>query len=77
MPFQRLVREVLHDTLGKKVRLQSHALLAIQEACEFFLVRLFENANLVAIHSKRVTVMPRDLELVMRICGMDSARYNH
>lgn len=48
------------------------ALLALQEASEAFLVRLFSDANLCAIHAKRVTLFPRDLQLARRIRGVDA-----
>ena len=66
MPFQRLVREIVAD-MGGEFRFQSTAILAMQEAAESYLVSLFEDANLCAIHSKRVTIMPRDMELARRI----------
>lgn len=47
----------------------SQAIAALQEAAEAYLVQLFENANLCAIHAKRVTIMPRDIELTRRIRG--------
>ncbi|EJK62422.1 hypothetical protein THAOC_16967 [Thalassiosira oceanica] len=69
-PFQRLVREVLEVHLEKKeMRLQSTAVLALQEASEAYLVGLFEDANLCAIHAKRVTLMPKDIQLARRIRG--------
>ena len=51
------------------LRFQSHAVLALQEAAEAYLVGLFEDTNLCAIHAKRVTIMPRDLQLARRIRG--------
>lgn len=68
LPFQRLVREL---ALGFKpdVRMQRGAVLAIQEAAEAFLVALFEDANACAMHAKRVTLMPRDVELARRVRG--------
>jgi len=68
LPFQRLVREI---TEGFKldVRFQSTALLALQEASEAYLVSLFEDTNLCAIHAKRVTIMPKDMQLARRIRG--------
>lgn len=51
------------------MRWQSQALLALQEATEAFLVHLFEDANLCAIHAKRVTVMQKDIQLARRIRG--------
>ena len=51
------------------LRFQSTALLALQEASEAYLVGLFEDVNLCAIHAKRVTIMPRDMTLALRIRG--------
>jgi histone H3 len=68
LPFQRLVREVVQD-INPKLRLQSHALACIQEASEAYLVGLFEDTNLCAIHAKRVTIMPKDIQLARRIRG--------
>jgi histone H3 len=67
LPFQRLVREVF----GKHgdYRLNSEALLALHEASEAYLTSLFEDTNLCAIHAKRVTIMPRDMQLARRIRG--------
>ena len=66
LPFQRLVREIA-QTFKQDVR--SAALMALQEACEAYLIRLFEDTNLCAIHAKRVTIMPKDIQLVRRIRG--------
>jgi len=51
------------------LRFQSNAVLALQEASEAFLVSLFEDTNLCAIHAKRVTIMPKDMQLARRIRG--------
>ena len=66
LPFQRLVREIAQD-YDSNIRFQSHALLALQEASEAYLVGLFEDTNLCAIHAKRVTIMPKDIQLARRI----------
>lgn len=68
LPFQRLVREIAQD-FKKDLRFQGDAVLALQEASESFLAALFEDANLCAIHAKRVTLMPKDLQLARRIRG--------
>ena len=52
-----------------QVRFQSTAIADLQEATENFIVGLFEDVNLLAIHAKRVTVMPRDIRLALRISG--------
>ena len=67
-PFQRLVREIAQE-MKRDVRFQSTALLALQEAAEMHLIQLFEDTNLCALHAKRVTVMPRDMQLARRIRG--------
>ncbi|TKC35979.1 hypothetical protein EI555_001626, partial [Monodon monoceros] len=60
LPFQRLVREIAQD-FKTDLRFQSSAVMALQEACEAYLVGLFEDTNLCAIHAKRVTIMPKDI----------------
>ncbi|KAF7313211.1 Histone-fold-containing protein [Mycena kentingensis (nom. inval.)] len=75
LPFARLVREIAvemttdYNHFATNVRWQSIALLALQEAAEAYLVHLFEDANLCAIHAKRVTLMQRDIQLARRIRG--------
>ncbi|KAL8574415.1 hypothetical protein ACOMHN_020398 [Nucella lapillus] len=68
LPFQRLVREIAQD-FKTDLRLQSSAVMALQEASEAYLVGLFEDTNLCAIHAKRVTIMPKDIQLARRIRG--------
>ena len=76
LPFQRLAREVLQD-LNKPgsyprysaERFQATSLLAIQESVEAFSVGLFEDVNLCTIHARRVTNMPKDMQLALRIRG--------
>merc|ERR1712187_1103562 len=68
LPFQRLVREIAQD-FKQDIRFQSTALLALQDASEAYLVGLFEDTNLCAIHAKRVTIMPKDMQLARRIRG--------
>ena len=67
-PFSRLVREVA-ETHKAGLRFQASAVAAIQEATEAFVVSLLSDANLAALHSGRVTAMPRDLQLVRRLRG--------
>ena len=68
LPFQRLVREIAQD-FKTDLRFQGSAILALQEAAEAYLVGLFEDTNLCAIHAKRVTIMPKDIQLARRIRG--------
>jgi histone H3 len=67
-PFQRLVRKLARNVKAD-LRFQSTAILALQEATEAYLVSLFEDTNLCALHARRVTIMPRDLHLARRIRG--------
>lgn len=78
LPFARLVKEIAQDFVTEQfavgsdavgLRWQSHAILALQEAAEAYLVHLFEDANLCAIHAKRVTIMQKDIQLARRIRG--------
>lgn len=66
MAFQRLVRQIT-QRLRPDMKYQTSALSALQEATEAYLVNLFEDALLCAIHGRRVTLMPRDLALTRRI----------
>ena len=68
LPFQRLVREIAQD-FKTDLRFQSAVILCLQEAAEAYLVRLFDDANLCAIHARRVTIMPKDIQLARRIRG--------
>jgi histone H3 len=67
-PFQRLVREIACD-IKSDLRMQSTALLALQEAAEAYLVGLFNDTNECALHAKRVTIMPKDMQLARLIRG--------
>jgi len=68
IPFIRLIREIA-QMFKSDLRFNSNALLALQDASEAYLVRLFEDANLCAIHAKRVTIFPKDMDLVRKIRG--------
>merc|ERR1711981_1409307 len=68
LPFQRLVRDIAGN-FKNDLRFQSSAVLALQEASEAYMVGLFEDTNLCAIHAKRVTIMPKDMQLARRIRG--------
>lgn len=79
LPFGRVVREIASEFVtgyysadqdAAGLRWQSHALLCLQEAAESYLVHLFEDVNLCAIHAKRVTIMQRDMQLARRIRGL-------
>ena len=68
-PFNRLVREILQSDLGKQLRWQQNAVIALQEAAEAYMVSLFEDSQLEAVHGKRITINPKDMQLARRIRG--------
>ena len=72
LPFQRLVRNIASE-YKPELRFQTDAVLGIQEAAEDYLVHLFEDTNIIAIHAKRVTILAKDMHLARRIRG-DIAR---
>ena len=65
LSFQRLVKEIAQDYM-LEIRFQSSSISVLQEAAEAYLIRLFEDANLYAIHAKRVTIFTKDMKLAMR-----------
>ena len=67
-PFQRLVKQIAQE-IKESVRFQSTAVLALQEASEYYLVGLFEDTNMCTLHGKRMTIMPKDMQLARRIRG--------
>ena len=69
LPFARLVREIQQEMSREAYRWQGTAILALQEAAEAHLVGLFEDCNLCALHAKRVTIQPKDMQLARRIRG--------
>ena len=69
LPFYHLICEIGSDYIRKNLWFQGSALLALQEASEAYLMGLFENANLCATHAKRITIMPKDIQLARRIRG--------
>ena len=92
-PFHKLIKEISQEcrvcpdgpgTPSVQVCFQSKAIAALQGTAKNFIVGLFEDVNLLAGHAKRVTVMPRDIRLALRIRGdhyhwritsEDAARY--
>jgi histone H3 len=70
LPFQRLVRHIVAEQFpASSFRFQNSALLAIQEASEAYLSSLFDDTNICALHAKRVTIFPKDMQLARRIRG--------
>ena len=70
-PFDHLGRELVQDMQcrGIELRVSPMVVTALQEAAEAYLVLLFEDTNLCAIHAKCVTIMSKDIQLVRRIHG--------
>ena len=66
LPFQRLVREIAQD-FKQDLRFKADSILALHEASEAYLVSLAEDTNVCAIHARRVTIMPKDIQLAKRI----------
>lgn len=73
LPFQRMVKEIsnelTHYNENGCFKWKSEGIAALQEAAEAYLVSVFEDTNLCAIHAKRVTIMPKDMQLARRIRG--------
>ena len=71
LPFQRLVKEIMSgwEVNRPDMKMQSQALLALQEAGEAYLVDLFQDTVRCAIHAKRVTIMPKDMRLARLLRG--------
>lgn len=76
LPFSRLIKEILMEVGGDR-RVQVEALLALQEAAEYYLTYLFEDANRCAHHARRVTVLPKDMRLVLDIKGCSDPGYSY
>lgn len=66
IPFKRLVREIAQKYKAD-IKLQQESFCALQQATEAYMVSFFEDCNLFAIHDKRVTIMPKDVDLAKRI----------
>ena len=72
LSFQHVVRKICKD-VATDYRWQSQAILALQEGTESYAVGLFEDTVLEAIHGKRVTILPLDIQIARRICGETDA----
>ena len=72
-PFSRTVKEIMQD-YNTEFRVQGLALESLQEATEAYLIGLFEDTNLLAIHAKRVTIATKDMRLARRIRGGERDR---
>ncbi len=74
LPFCRLVKEILDKIhpQSSEIRWQKAALSCIQEAAESYLVGILSDSNLCALHAKRVTLMQKDILLILRLRGISS-----
>ena len=72
LPFSRLIRELLNEARPRSVdlyRIQAMAVHILQWAAEAYLVGLLEDTNLCALHAKRCTILPKDIQLAHHIHG--------
>jgi histone H3/H4 len=67
--MSRLVREISSVYSRSEIRFQASAIDALRSSAEDYIVNLFEDTNLLAIHAKRVTILPKDMKLAIRIRG--------
>ena len=68
LPFQRLVREIGQD-YKNDLRFQATTMAALKEATEAYMVSILEDSNLCAIHTGRVTLMKKDIDLAQKMNG--------
>ncbi len=73
-PFQHLVCKIALKFGKSDLQMQSTAVLALQEAAEYFMADVFSDTNLCASHGKRVTIMVKDMVLACHIRGIRMAR---
>ena len=71
LPFQCLVCKIVQG-FSMEFRVTPAMVMALQEAAEAYLVQLLEDSNLCAIHAKRITIQPKDIQLARQICGKRS-----
>ena len=69
LPFSWLVCEIALEVGKYNFCFQGHAIICLQEIAKAYIVGLMEDSNLCAIHTKRVTIMPKDIQLAHHICG--------
>ncbi len=69
MPFQCLLFEISQDFPAPDIRFKASVIQATQESSEAYNVGLFKDTNVCYIHSKRMTIMPKDMQLANCIYG--------
>ena len=70
LPFSQFVRELLYEEKPQMTDpwcIQAMAIYVLQWATEAYLIGLLEDTNLIAIHTKCVMIMPKDIQLALRI----------
>ncbi|KAK8767915.1 hypothetical protein V5799_005304 [Amblyomma americanum] len=67
LPFARVVREILWKITGEEFKMQKIALQALHEASEAVIVALLEGSTILARHARRITVMNRDLAVLLAV----------
>ena len=67
LPFSWLVCKIALEVGKYDLCFQGHTILCLQEATEAYLVGVMEDTNLCALHAKRVTIMPKDIQLAQHI----------
>ena len=74
LPFQRLVKDIAHKSSfdTKDLRWQSATILALQEACELWLISIFEDVQCLCNHAGRETIFKTDLRLTLKLRGCDN-----
>ena len=68
LSFQRVVKEIVQK-IQEDLRLWSTAILVLQEVGDMVLLGLLEQSNLCMLHARRVTIMPKDVQLARHIRG--------
>uniref|UniRef100_A0A5S6Q6Y6 Histone domain-containing protein n=1 Tax=Trichuris muris TaxID=70415 RepID=A0A5S6Q6Y6_TRIMR len=68
-PFHRVVRDIVKRLGRIDLRFQRAAMEVLQTAAEAYMVGVMEDTNLACIHAKRVTIMPKDIKLALRLRG--------
>nr|QOU11634.1 centromere specific histone H3 variant [Onobrychis viciifolia] len=69
-PFIRCVKQITNNVSMQVSRWTPEAVVALQEAAEDYVVKLFGDGMLCAIHARRVTLMKKDFELARRLAGI-------
>ena len=72
LPFSRFIRELLYNEkpqMTNSWHMQAMAIYVLQWATESYLTGLMEDTNLIALHTGHVTILPKDMQLALRIRG--------